>query len=118
MLLVLCSKDTLAEQSDVWVSKVEAEGRGKDLRVERYDEKHGWTQMPESWLNAAEKRTRSEVFEKTEAFVRACWEGGDAVGRVAEVEGAMREKTEAAERLGVEPAAGNGGETEQEKTEA
>lgn len=35
MLLVLPELDTLAEQSDVWIKKVEEEGRSGDLTVER-----------------------------------------------------------------------------------
>lgn len=42
MLLVLPELDTLAEQSEVWVEKVEREGRGGDLEVGRYEAmKHG-----------------------------------------------------------------------------
>ena len=42
MLLVLPELDTLAEQSEVWVKKVEREGRGNDLEVARFEGmKHG-----------------------------------------------------------------------------
>ena len=42
MLLVLPELDSLAEQSEVWVKKVESEGRSDDLEVLRYpDMRHG-----------------------------------------------------------------------------
>ena len=76
ILLVLPELDTLAEQCEVWVKKVEGEGRGDDLVVARYEGmKHGWTQMPVSWLNEEEKKTRAEIFERTVAFIRGIWEG-------------------------------------------
>ncbi|KAL8832770.1 MAG: hypothetical protein Q9191_000040 [Dirinaria sp. TL-2023a] len=80
MLLVLPELDSLAEQSEVWVKKVVEGGRGDDLAVARYEGmKHGWTQMPVSWLNEEEKRTRAEIFERTVAFIRGVWEGGTSV---------------------------------------
>ena len=46
-----------------------------DLEVLRYaGQKHGWTQMPEGWLDAEAKKTRLDAFEKSIAFVRALWE--------------------------------------------
>jgi hypothetical protein len=45
ILLILSGLDTLWEQSEIWTRKVEAEGRGKDMKTMRYeDRKHGWTQ--------------------------------------------------------------------------
>ena len=53
MLLVLPELGSLSEQSEIWVTKVAEAGRGHDLTMERFkDMKHGWTQMPESWLSA------------------------------------------------------------------
>ncbi|KAL8788207.1 MAG: hypothetical protein Q9195_007422 [Heterodermia aff. obscurata] len=76
MLLVLPELDSLAEQSEVWVKKVIAEGRGDDLVVENFENmKHGWTQMPPSWLSAEEKKTRLEAFEKAVAFTSSAWNG-------------------------------------------
>lgn len=76
MLLVLPELDTLAEQSETWVGKVLRAGRAKDLRVERFPGlKHGWTQMPESWLGEEERRSRREIFEETVEFVRDAWAG-------------------------------------------
>lgn len=78
MLLVLPELDTLAEQSEVWVKKVEENGRGQHLRVEKYKGmKHGWTQMPESWLGTEEKKTRVESFEIARDFVKGVWETGE-----------------------------------------
>lgn len=78
MLLVLPELDTLAEQSEVWVKKVEEHGRGQHLRVERYTGmKHGWTQMPESWLGPEERKTRLESFEIARDFVKRVWQTGD-----------------------------------------
>ena len=79
MLLVLPELDTLAEQSEVWVKKVESEGRSSDLTVERYPGmKHGWTQMPESWLLEDEKRTRVESFRHAVEFVLQTWDAQQA----------------------------------------
>lgn len=75
ILLILPGLDSLAEQSETWVRKVIEEGRGDDLVVERFEDmKHGWTQMPPSWLSENEKTTRLESFEKTVAFTRSVWE--------------------------------------------
>ena len=56
VMLVLPELDTLAEQSEQWVREVQKADRGRHLRVERYKGmKHGWTQMPESWLKEGRK---------------------------------------------------------------
>ncbi|KAL9053580.1 MAG: hypothetical protein Q9162_004677 [Coniocarpon cinnabarinum] len=91
VFLVLCGKDTLFEQSEAWVSKMQAEGRGQDLRVERYEDNHGWTQIPETFLNKGEKKSRAEVLKKAEAFLSASWRGEDPV-RAAQFEDEMIEK--------------------------
>lgn len=76
MLLVLPGLDDLAEQSEAWVEKVQDGGRGDDLKVERFPTmKHGWTQMPESWLNEEQKQTRRAIFDKTVGFTRDIWAG-------------------------------------------
>lgn len=76
ILLVLPEMDTLAEQSETWVQKANDEGLADRLVVERYPGmKHGWTQMPVSWLNEEERRTREEIFEKTVTFTRSVWGG-------------------------------------------
>lgn len=75
MLLVLPELDSLSEQSEVWVKKVELAGRGDDLIVKRFKGmKHGWTQMPQSWLSVEEKRARAEIFDSAVAFTLATWE--------------------------------------------
>jgi len=82
MLLVLPELDTLAEQSETWVRKVVEEGRGADLRVERFKgRKHGWTQMPEGWLDGEEKRTRVETFAAAVRFTKNMWEGKKMEGK-------------------------------------
>lgn len=74
VLLVLPELDSLSEQSETWVKKVAEAGREDDLVVERFKGmKHGWTQMPGSWLNEEERRTTAEIFEKTVTFVRSAW---------------------------------------------
>lgn len=79
MLLVLPGLDDLAEQSETWVTKVQEGGRGNDLKVERFqDMKHGWTQMPESWLNEEEKKSRADIFDETVSFVYDIWSGRTA----------------------------------------
>jgi len=76
MLLILPELDSLAEQSEVWVKKVEAEGRGEDLRVERFKGmKHGWTQMPDGWLGEAEKELKDETYDEAVGFTKGIWEG-------------------------------------------
>lgn len=55
MLLVLPELDSLSEHSEIWVKKVAEAGRGDELIVERFKgKKHGWIQMPESWLSGEE----------------------------------------------------------------
>jgi acetyl esterase/lipase len=78
MLLVLPAMDSLAEQSEAWVAKIVNDGRGDDLRVERYhDMKHGWTQMPDGWLNEREKETKFDIYDKTVEFTRVLWGSDD-----------------------------------------
>ena len=105
MFLVTCAKDTLYEQSEAWISKVIAEDRGDDLSVQRYNEKHGWTQMPETWLTAEEKRTRAEVFMKAEGFLRASWSGDDPIEAVKEYDERMKERVLDGEGVRAEAAA-------------
>lgn len=79
-LLVLPELDSLATQSEVWVRRVEEEGRGADLKVLHYNGmKHGWTQFPVSWLGREERKTRIDSFAKSIKFVRDAWEGRDPV---------------------------------------
>jgi acetyl esterase/lipase len=74
-LLVLPELDTLAEQSETWVKAMETGGRADDLVVERFPGvTHGWTQMPDGWLGEAEKRSKTEIFDKTVAFTRSIWD--------------------------------------------
>ncbi len=78
ILLILPELDSLAEQSEKWVKKLQENGRGQHLRVERYKGmKHGWTQMPVSWLGVAERQTRTESFEIARDFVGRVWDTGE-----------------------------------------
>lgn len=80
ILLVLCGLDSLAEQSEAWVDKIADHHRCKDLRIARYqDRRHGWTQMPDGWLDEDEKRQKDDIYEKTVLFTRALWERDEAV---------------------------------------
>jgi hypothetical protein len=74
VLLVLPGMDSLAQQSEVWVEKIHSAGRGEHFVVERFPEmKHGWTQMPDGWLQDDEKELKAEIFNKTVGFVRSMW---------------------------------------------
>jgi hypothetical protein len=79
-LLVLPQLDTLAEQSETWVEVMQAGGRADDLQVVRFPGMtHGWTQMPDGWLNEEEKQSKTEIFDKTVTFTRGIWEGDESV---------------------------------------
>jgi acetyl esterase/lipase len=74
ILLVLPGMDSLAAQSEVWVEKLHSSGRGEHLQVERFPEmKHGWTQMPDGWLQDNERELKTEIFDKTVTYVRNMW---------------------------------------------
>jgi acetyl esterase/lipase len=74
VLLVLPGMDSLAAQSEIWVEKLHSGGRGEHLQVERFPEmKHGWTQMPDGWLQDNEKELKAEIFDKTVTYVRNMW---------------------------------------------
>ncbi len=78
ILLVIPELDSLAEQSEKWVKKLQENGRGQHVRVERYKGmKHGWTQMPVSWLGLPERQTRTESFEIARDFVERIWNTGE-----------------------------------------
>jgi acetyl esterase/lipase len=80
MILILPGLDSLADQSEVWVKKVKESGRASDLRLERYPAmKHGWTQMPDGWLNPNEKNQKFDIYDKTIDFTRRIWAGDESV---------------------------------------
>jgi hypothetical protein len=80
MKLVLCGLDSLAEQSEAWVEKIATHHRVKDLRIVRYqDRRHGWTQMPDGWLDEDEKRQKDDIDDKPITFTRGLWEGNESV---------------------------------------
>ena len=80
MMLILPERDSLAEQSEVWVRKVEDYKAGREeretiLTVQRYAGMvHGWTQFPDAWLDAEAKRVKMECFEEAVRFVGRAWE--------------------------------------------
>ena len=75
MLLVLPELDTLAEQSEIWVSKVNEQGRGEHLEVQRYKGMvHGWTQFPDAFKDQDARRTTREIFDKAVRFVGLWWD--------------------------------------------
>ncbi|KAK1070739.1 hypothetical protein LTR74_003914 [Friedmanniomyces endolithicus] len=80
VLLILSGLDTLWEQSEIWVKKVESEGRRDDMKVMRYeDRKHGWTTIPEIALSKEERKTRLEVLDECVRFTDVAWQGRDPV---------------------------------------
>ncbi|KAI7368240.1 hypothetical protein KC354_g2812 [Hortaea werneckii] len=81
ILLILTGLDTLWEQSENWTKKVATEGRSKDVKTLRYeDRKHGWTQIPEIALSKEERKTRLEVLDECVRFANLTWQGRDPVG--------------------------------------
>jgi acetyl esterase/lipase len=84
ILLVLPGVDSLAEQSETWVKKIQDDGSRVDyLRVERYPTmKHGWTQFPDQMIGGDEKKTKIDIFNKTVELVRRVWAGDDGVMKV------------------------------------
>ena len=75
MMLILPEPDSLAEQSDVWIDKVEREGRGRHLLVKRFrGMMHGWTQFLDMWLDTTAKQRKYEIFDGAVDFVRNRWE--------------------------------------------
>jgi acetyl esterase/lipase len=81
MLLVVPGIDSLAEQSEAWVQKIQENGtRADHLRIERYPTmKHGWTQFPDGWLGEEEKKMKVEIYDKTAELVRRIREGDEEV---------------------------------------
>ncbi|KAI6923546.1 hypothetical protein KC355_g16974 [Hortaea werneckii] len=89
ILLILTGLDTLWEQSENWTKKVATEGRSKDVKTLRYeDRKHGWTQIPEIALSKEERKTRLEVLDECVRFANLTWQGRDPVGVMDEEVGA------------------------------
>jgi len=75
---VLAENDALTPQNDEWISKASRAGRSDDIIVDRYeDQTHGWTQIPETVLNAEQRRTREDAFRRTVAFIENTWAGNE-----------------------------------------
>jgi len=71
ILLILPEIDTLAQQSEVWVRKMEEEGNDKNLTVERIKGiYHGWTQFPDFFLDSNARAQKVVIMRKTMEFLR------------------------------------------------
>ena len=73
-LLLVAEKDSLTLQNEVWMRKASAEGRGNHVFIQKYmGVPHGWTQFPDSWLDANALTTKYEAFDRGVEFVRGYW---------------------------------------------
>nr|UOP57076.1 putative thermophilic carboxylesterase est2 [Thecaphora frezii] len=78
IFLVLAELDSLSEQSKTWVQKIQEHAKTDDVVVEEVrGVKHGWTQMPDSWLSQEERMLKHVCFQKARAFVEWAWTGSD-----------------------------------------
>ena len=74
MMLVLPELDTLGAQSAVWIEKVADEGMSQYLSVHKIPGvMHGWTQVPDSWLDMESRRLKIAIFEEAREFVKRTW---------------------------------------------
>ena len=73
-LLLLAEKDSLSPQNEVWAKKAIDAGREGDIKVEKFmGAVHGWTQFPDSWLDANALSNKFEAHNKAVEFVRGYW---------------------------------------------
>ncbi|KAK5101622.1 hypothetical protein LTS08_004080 [Lithohypha guttulata] len=73
-LLVLAEMDTLSLQNEIWLQKVRDAGREKDVSIEKFlGVTHGWTQFPDSWLDADALSQKYEAQNKAVDFARGYW---------------------------------------------
>lgn len=93
-LLVLPSQDTLAHQSNVWLSSLEKAGRLAVSEQEEVDgltsrtlgvtpvrvpsAPHGWTQFPDFALSEEQRRQKYDIFSQCIDFVIRVWANGSA----------------------------------------
>ena len=72
-LLILPELDSLAQQSEVWISRMKDEGKEDQLTsIERArGMRHGWTQYPEIFLTEEGIRKKNEVFARAVRFVNS-----------------------------------------------
>ena len=69
VFLVLPEMDTLSEQSEVWIKKMEDAKQSQRLQVYRAKGmKHGWVNFPESWIGDAEKAEKKRAYDAMWAF--------------------------------------------------
>ncbi|EPQ26521.1 uncharacterized protein PFL1_05843 [Pseudozyma flocculosa PF-1] len=94
IFLVLAELDSLSEQSKAWVAKIEDhKNKTDDVVIEEVKGvKHGWTQMPNSWLTAEERLLKQACFEKARAFTEWAW-GGSRPGEGRPVSGVSHPPT-------------------------
>lgn len=73
-LLVLAEKDSLSGQNEIWAQKVIDAGRGEHVVVQKHmGVVHGWTQFPDSWLDANALANKFEAYNKAVDFARYVW---------------------------------------------
>lgn len=73
-LVILAEKDNLTPQNEIWVQKAINEGRGNDIRLDKYlGVVHGYTQFPDSWLDEHTLHAKIETHNKAVDFVRGWW---------------------------------------------
>lgn len=75
-LLLLAEKDSLSKQNEDWAGVMADVGRAGHVVVQKFmGVVHGWTQFPDSWLDAGGLASKFEAHDKAVEFVRSCWEG-------------------------------------------
>ena len=73
-LLLLAEKDSLSRQNEEWAEKVRQSGRGNDVTIQTFiGATHGWTQYPDSWLDATALAAKYEAHKRAIEHVRGCW---------------------------------------------
>jgi len=72
-LLILTEIDTLAEQSQAWVKHIHDSSRADDVVVRSVNFKHGYTQMPDSWLKPDELASKREEYKAASDFAKKHW---------------------------------------------
>lgn len=73
-LLLLASKDSLSVQNQTWAKQVADAGRGDHVNVQMFvGATHGWTQYPDSWLDANAYESKYEAIKKGREFVGGYW---------------------------------------------
>lgn len=75
-LMVLAEKDSLSGQNEIWARKMSEAGRKDHVVVQKFlGVVHGWTQFPDSWLDAAGLASKFEAHGRAVEFMRGVWRG-------------------------------------------